>query len=155
MSKKIVLISAIIIIGIVIILQVPGIAKKIIIEYVENIDYDIKVTYVEAFPAETGYAAPNTYYLINIEDRKIYEICDYYVFGENCIPIKNGHNYTVITNKISEDTINSIIGYVEQEIDETESSQYPYKRGHWLVEYNDKTAKINNFNYSTAPNRNK
>lgn len=149
-KKKIILILAIVILGIIVVLQVSGMNKKIKKYIVENIDYDIKVTYVEEFPAPGGYASQNTYYLINIENRNIYEIDDYYVFGVEEDASRTGHNYTITKNKISDDKINSLISYAEQELDETESLKLTYRKGYWLVEYQDKKAKINNFNYSPA-----
>lgn len=144
-KKKILIFATIMLIIIITILQVSRINLKIYmkekkIEYVKNIDYDIKMYYEERFPKPTGYASQNTYYLINIDKKIKYKIDDYYVFGVEEDESKKGHNYTVTKSKISKEEIDKLIKYVEEpnEIDKPNN----LINGYWVIEYKGKKVEM-------------
>lgn len=104
------------------------------LEYIEDIDYDIKI-YDAATPIPGGWSSSNTYYLINIDKKINYKI--YHYWNQ-----QNGDKYTITKIKISKEEIDRLIKYVEETDETTTIEDMVYMHKCMVIEYKGKTVTI-------------
>ena len=114
-SKKVVIIVGILVLFFVILLLVLTQMGNIIYgAKMIGVDKDIKIEVIK--PIELGgYANNYTFYYIDIDKKKIYEIDDYYVFGVTQYIGQRGHHYSIEkTGDLTDKQITDVIEFIEE-----------------------------------------
>lgn len=112
MRKKILIVSFIlIVIATASIVYINFSNKKVTLEDIQNIEYDMKISIEDARqnPSIGGYANYNYYTLINTKEKKAYYIEDKYVYGNPSEGEIRGNNYTLEKVKLNKDQIDGLI----------------------------------------------
>lgn len=107
---------------------------------VENIKYDIKITYKysDINMPMGGYASNTEYVLVNIDKQKAYFVQKRIVFGDSTGKENGEYDNILNEEEISGNTFDMLIGLTERESDYNEKSFNNY----YLVEYKNKKIKL-------------
>ena len=120
--------------------------KEKMAEYVNNIEYDIKIEYHDSM-VEGGYASTYHYYLINTSEKEAYEIDDYYVYElENRDKFEKGHHYDVKVKNITQSQIDTLLDYIDSRSNEIEDPMYLGE--YWSISYKSETINVKKFDVS-------
>lgn len=112
MRKKILVVSFIlIVIATAVIIYIKLNNRKVTLEDIQNIEYDMKISIEDARqnPSIGGYANYKHCTLINIKEKKAYYIEDKYVYGIPSEGEIRGNNYTLEKVKLNKDQIDGLI----------------------------------------------
>ena len=143
-SKKIKVISIIVVVVVLLVVIIIALIKnkkKIYNNYVQNLQYDVRITGVSNKPIEpTGYASESTYYLVNYGRKIVYIVNDYYVFGSSEDDPNYGSNYTVTKKSIDDEMVETIKQIYNKESVERSNANYKF-------EYKDKEVFVEDFTF--------
>lgn len=148
-SKKLIIIFVFIIILIIgLFIFWPVISNFFNKLYIDNIKYDICIRDIEDFGNKGGYASTSKYRLINISEKKLYIVKNYYVYG-NASFLEKGDHYTVIKKELTDNQIEKVKRLYNQNLDYIESDKTLkiinseiILGDYYIVEYNDQSFKL-------------
>ncbi len=155
MKKKYLIISIIIILLIIAgILYYPKYTKQEFLDYIQNIEYDVKITRITKvlFTEDTG-AYDVNYKLVNLENRKLYSIyyggfwghdIDSYSIGEKTLTHKQIEQISTLSEMETED-IDKMGSFNQNEINQNNHTNSKY---YWKIIYNGKEIELNELPFS-------
>ena len=157
MKKKYLIISIIIIIILLIIagiLYYPKYTKQEFLDYIQNIEYDVKITRLTKvlFTDDTG-AYDVNYKLVNLENRKLYSIyyggfwghdIDRYSIREKNLTHEQIEQISKLSDMESEDV--DEIGSINQ--NEINQNNHTISKYYWKIIYNGKEIELNELPFS-------
>ena len=157
MKKKYLIISIIIIIILLIIagiLYYPKYTKQEFLDYIQNIEYDVKITRLTKvlFTDDTG-AYDVNYKLVNLENRKLYSIyyggfwghdIDRYSIREKNLTHEQIEQISKLSDMESED-VDEIGSINQNEINQNNRTDSKY---YWEIIYNGKEIELNELPFS-------
>ena len=156
MKKKYLIIIIIIIILLIIagILYYPKYTKQEFLDYIQNIEYDVKITKITKvlFTQDTG-AYDVNYKLVNLDNRKLYSIhysgfmghdIDRYSIGEKTLTNKQIEQISRLSEMKSED-VDEIGSINQNEINQNNRTDSKY---YWEIIYNGKEIELNELPFS-------
>ena len=155
MKKKYLIISIIIILLIIAgILYYPKYTKQEFLDYIQNIEYDVKITRITKvlFTEDTG-AYDVNYKLVNLENRKLYSIyyggfwghdIDRYSIREKNLTHEQIEQISKLSDMESEDV--DEIGSINQ--NEINQNNHTISKYYWKIIYNGKEIELNELPFS-------
>lgn len=138
--KKVIISIIIIVVLMAIILLALFFRKSLVSNFVENIEYDVKISKIEKFTVDGGYAFTDEYRLVNLEKKKLYIISDYYVYGDT-IHNRNGHDYNIKIKNLTNEQIEKIEQLYNIESNDIQNDKF---NDYWEIEYNNKIVELYN-----------
>ena len=157
MKKKYLIISIIIIIILLIIaitVYYPKYTKQEFLDYIQNIEYDVKITRITKvlFTEDTG-AYDVNYKLVNLENRKLYSIyyggfwghdIDRYSIREKNLTHEQIEQISKLSDMESED-VDEVGSINQNEINQNNRTDSKY---YWEIIYNGKEIELNELPFS-------